>query len=116
MSVTCISSGRLCQEWQKYFFLLISPKYYCYFQQGNTALHIAVIGNYKELASSLVDAKAEIDLPNHVSIYRICKYIVINIIYNYLVYCYICKSAWLLLCFLEIVETNGNCKDIHTTA
>ena len=55
------------------FILLISTKYYCYFQQGNTALHIAVIGNYKDLASSLVDAKAEIDLPNHVSFYRLCK-------------------------------------------
>ena len=35
-------------------------------QQGNTALHLAVMGNYKDLTQALVDAKVEIDLPNHV--------------------------------------------------
>ena len=37
------------------------------FQQGNTALHLSVIGNYRDLTRALVEANAEIDLQNHVS-------------------------------------------------
>jgi hypothetical protein len=37
------------------------------FQQGNTALHLAVMGNFHDLTQALVDAKAEIDLPNLVT-------------------------------------------------
>ena len=44
-----------------------------YFQQGNTPLHLATLGNFRHIIEILVQAQCDVNIHNNVSIVTIMK-------------------------------------------